>query len=144
MYFSAKNYGWDDEDTKTLNWTMNINQSFDELSDTSTLVGDDEVIDEGAIEKEAIEVPVEKKDGIENNSNTANCDTRIKVPLEEDEDKDDDDHDEALITDDLEHVHMEPDRMSMERLSVFENHNSIINTTGEITNPSKVQNEKRY
>ena len=41
LYFSAKNYGWgDDEDSKTLNWTMNIDQSFDELSDTSTLVGD--------------------------------------------------------------------------------------------------------
>ena len=44
LYFSAKNYGWGDadEDSKTLNWTMNIDQSFDELSDTSTLVGDDE------------------------------------------------------------------------------------------------------
>ena len=140
MYFSAKNYGWDDEDTKTLNWTMNINQSFDELSDTSTLVGDDELIDDVVIEKEAIaEVPGEKKEVNESVSNTANCDTRIKVPLEEDEDKDDDD---SSITDDLEHLHMEPDRMSMDRLSVFENHNSIKNTTGEITNLSKVQNER--
>lgn len=115
---------------------MNINQSFDELSDTSTLVGDDEV----AIEKESVaEVPGEKNEVNESFSNTANCDTRIKVPLEEDEDKDDDD---SSIKDDLEHLHMEPDRMSMDRLSVFENHNSIKNTTGEITNLSKVQNER--
>lgn len=40
LYFSAK--GEDESDTNTLNWTMNYN-SFDELSDTSTLVGDDEV-----------------------------------------------------------------------------------------------------
>ena len=118
---------------------MNINQSFDELSDTSTLVGDDELIDEVVIEKEAIaEVPGEKKEVNESVSNTVNCDTRIKVPLEEDEDKDDD----SSITDDLEHLHMEPDRMSMDRLSVFENHNSIKNTTCEITNLSKVQNER--
>ena len=119
---------------------MNINQSFDELSDTSTLVGDDELIDEVVIEKESVaEVPGEIKEVNESVSNTANCDTRIKVPLEEDEDKDDDD---SSIKDDLEHLHMEPDRMSMDRLSVFENHNSIKNTTGEITNLSKVQNER--
>lgn len=36
LYFSAK-----EEDSNTLNWTMNYG-SFDELSDTSTLVGDHE------------------------------------------------------------------------------------------------------
>lgn len=39
LYFSAKG---DEADTNTLNWTMNYH-SFDELSDTSTLIGDDDV-----------------------------------------------------------------------------------------------------
>ena len=40
IYFSTKSYNADDEpDSNTLNWTMNYN-SFDELSDTSTLIGD--------------------------------------------------------------------------------------------------------
>ena len=37
IYFSAK----EEEDSNTLNWTMNYD-SFDELSDTSTLVGEEE------------------------------------------------------------------------------------------------------
>ena len=41
LYFSAKsNFEDGEEDTNTLNWTMNYND-FDELSDTSTLVGDE-------------------------------------------------------------------------------------------------------
>ena len=40
IYFSTKSYNADDEpDSNTLNWTMDYN-SFDELSDTSTLIGD--------------------------------------------------------------------------------------------------------
>ena len=39
IYFSTKSYNEDDPDSNTLNWTMNYN-SFDELSDTSTLIGD--------------------------------------------------------------------------------------------------------
>ena len=40
LYFSAKSYG-EEGDSNTLNWTMNYS-SFDELSDTSTLIGDPE------------------------------------------------------------------------------------------------------
>ena len=39
LYFSAKNYGWgwnDDEDTKTLNWTMN-HQSLSTYFETKQL-----------------------------------------------------------------------------------------------------------
>ena len=71
--------------------------------------------------------------------------TRIRVPLEEDEDKEEyheDDNENASISDDLENLHIEPDRMSMDRLSVFENHNSIKNTIGEIANLSVLQNER--
>jgi hypothetical protein len=39
LYFSVKNQ--DGSDSNTLNWTMNYND-FDELSDTSTLVGSDQ------------------------------------------------------------------------------------------------------
>ena len=38
IYFSTKSYS-EDPDSNTLNWTMNYS-SFDELSDTSTLIGD--------------------------------------------------------------------------------------------------------
>ena len=41
LYFSAKGA---DEDSNTLNWTMNYH-SFDELSDTSTLVDESEQLD---------------------------------------------------------------------------------------------------
>ena len=40
LYFSAKSEFEESKDTDTLNWTMNYD-NFDELSDTSTLVGED-------------------------------------------------------------------------------------------------------
>ena len=40
LYFSAKSSYSANEDTNTLNWTMNYD-NFDELSDTSTLVGEE-------------------------------------------------------------------------------------------------------
>ena len=58
---------------------MNINQSFDELSDTSTLVGDDEITgDDGVvIENEATKETGENNQKHESISNTPNCDTRF-------------------------------------------------------------------
>ena len=40
LYFSANSEFEESKDTDTLNWTMNYD-NFDELSDTSTLVGED-------------------------------------------------------------------------------------------------------
>jgi len=112
LYFSAKNYGWgwnDDEDTKTLNWTMN-HQSFDELSDTSTLVGDGDM---DRAEEDLTPQPVILEENVENEGDTVES---------------------SSTTESLELV----ERISMEHLSVFENHN-IIKTNTEISVPNMNQ-----
>ena len=95
LYFSAKNYGWgwnDDEDTKTLNWTMNHQSlsniftyilkpnsylfdylflhyflGFDELSDTSTLVGEGDM---DRAEEDLTPQPVILEENVENEGDT--------------------------------------------------------------------------